>query len=500
MKLPNAGSIFFLLCLINLLNYIDRGIVPGSPIQFQSFITSCIMGIPDMSLAHENMYLGLLVSAFIAGYSIFSIPFGYWAIHCRPFLLISVGLSIWILAMLLCGLADPAHSLVLLFVGRILSGIGESSFQAIVPSFIEDFAPASKRTLWLGIFYCGITIGTATGYFYSALFAKSSLRWPWAYYAEGLAMLPLVLICSFCIPAKFDLPSGHQHMEPVSFAKELGGILKNPLFMIMSLGSSAYVFSISGLAAFGPSLLIGLGLFEESSAAMVFGGIIVVAGTIGTLMGGFLLDRSCTTANNDLFRLGMATRQALGFLSIGTATLLVSWVCLDQDLNMVSMVLLAVALTFLFGCVPASIVALLLSVEKRKRGLALGINTMMSHLLGDVPSPVVLGMFKDYHAPQCRTIPNDVVLHPDCANDRRGLKLTLLFPYAWLLWGIVLAGVGVCLAKKRRLPDVPARPVILSGEDAAAQANDPIDMSKPEEATDCWDDVVAASSSSTIVL
>ncbi|RHY25128.1 hypothetical protein DYB25_008393 [Aphanomyces astaci] len=452
MKLPNAGSIFFLLCLINLLNYVDRGIIPGSPIQFQSFITTCIMGIPDMSLAHENMYLGLLVSAFIAGYSIFSIPFGYWAIHCRPFLLISVGLSIWILAMLLCGLAEPTHSLGLLFAGRVLSGIGESSFQAIVPSFIEDFAPPSKRTSWLGIFYCGITLGTAAGYFYSALFATSALRWPWAYYTEGLAMIPLVLLCMFCIPAKFDLPSGHQHMEPISFVKELGGILQNRLFMIMSLGSSAYVFSISGLAAFGPSLLIGLGLFEESSAAMVFGSIIVVAGTIGTLLGGYLLDRSCTGADDELFRLGMATRQAVAFLVVGTSVLLMSWVCLDQDLNMVSMVLLAVALTFLFGCVPASIVALLLSVEKRKRGLALGINTMMSHLLGDVPSPIVLGMFKDFHAPQCRTIPNDEVLHPDCAHDRRGLKLTLLLPYVWLLWAILLAGVGVCLANKRKLP------------------------------------------------
>ncbi|KAF0685822.1 Aste57867_22344 [Aphanomyces stellatus] len=449
MQLPNVGSIFLLLCTINLLNYIDRGIIPGSPIQFQSFITKCLVGMPNMSLEHENAYLGLLVSAFIAGYSVFSIPFGYWAIHCRPFLLISIGLSIWCLAMLLCGLSDPLQSLDLLLAGRVLSGIGESSFQAIVPSFIEDFAPPSKRTMWLGIFYCGITVGTAAGYFYSALFATSPLRWPWAYYSEGLLMIPFVLICMCCIPTQFNLPSGHMQVEAISFVSEVTGILSNPLFMLMSLGSSAYVFSISGLAAFGPSLLIGLGLFEESSAAMVFGGIIVVAGTIGTLLGGFLLDRSCTGNEHDLFRLTMATKQALLFLTLGTFFLLTSWGCLAQDLNMVSIVILAVALTFLFGCVPASIVALLLSVDKRKRGLALGINTMMSHLLGDVPSPIVIGMFKDYTAPKCRTIPGEVALHPDCVQDRHGLKLTLLFPYVWLVWAILLAAVGVCLARRR---------------------------------------------------
>ncbi|CAK4073236.1 unnamed protein product [Aphanomyces euteiches] len=449
MKLPNVGAIFTLLCVINLLNYIDRGIIPGSPIQFQSFITKCLVSVPHMSLDHENAYLGLLVSAFIAGYSVFSIPFGYWAIHCRPFALISIGLSIWCLAMLLCGLADPLNSLVMLMAGRVLSGIGESSFQAIVPSFIEDFAPPSKRTSWLGIFYCGITIGTAAGYFYSAAFATSPLRWPWAFYTEGLLMIPFVLLCIFCIPAKFDLPSGHQHVEPVSFCRELGGIVKNPLFMFMSLGSSAYVFSISGLAAFGPSLLIGLGLFEESSAAMVFGGIIVVAGTVGTLLGGYLLDQSCSGNENELFRLGKATKQALCFLMCGTLFLMISWGCLYQDWNMVSVVILAIALTFLFGCVPASVVALLLSVEKRKRGLALGINTMLSHLFGDVPSPIVLGLFKDYNAPNCRTIPGQSVLHPNCVQDRIGLKLTLLFPYAWMLWAISFAAIGVCLARKR---------------------------------------------------
>ncbi|OQR88459.1 Major Facilitator Superfamily (MFS), partial [Thraustotheca clavata] len=493
--LKSVSSIFVLLCCINMLNYIDRGIIPGSPVQFQSFISKSL-GSTNATNSDANTYMGLLVSAFIAGYSVFSIAFGYWVIYYRPFFLIALGMTSWCCAMILCGISEPIGSLNVLLVGRILSGVGESSFQAIAPSFIDDNAPPAKRTLWLGIFYCGITVGTAAGYFYSALFA-SSIGWPWAYHFECFLMIPLVLICLFCIPGKYNIPAGNStsverkraltmtpemavvnrptkvfsmgpteadlqmqdishecimqstfslvaqvtEEEPevakVSLFREIWSILSSPLFMLVALGSAAYIFSISGLGAFGPSLLIGLGLFEESSAAMVFGAIIVVAGTIGTLLGGLFLDRACAAeADNEEFRMYKATRQLCIMLATGTAFLVLSWLALDWD-KILSVGILAIALAFLFGCVPASVVAILLSVDKRRRGLALGINTLLSHLLGDVPSPIVLGMLKDKWAPDCGTLSDGVTLNPNCVNDRSGLKQTLLFPYLWLIWAII---------------------------------------------------------------
>ncbi|RHY88663.1 hypothetical protein DYB37_003291 [Aphanomyces astaci] len=539
LEVKTVGAIFVLLCAINMLNYIDRGIIPGSPLQFEGFISSVLHANSNADNATSatttphtgvSAWLGLLVSAFIAGYSVFSIAFGYWAIYYRPFVLIAAGLVVWVVAMFLCGLADAVQSLNLLLIGRILSGVGESSFQAIAPSFIDDHAPPAKRTLWLGVFYCGITVGTASGYFYSAMFATSVLRWPWAFYSEGLLMVPLVLMCVFCIPKRFNLPGGHMmrdepkprksiiveenvtrptsfesdssnpaattaqdglihstlsFIEPrltsstpavagpssdrdtksllvtprVSLHVEIWEILKSPLFMLVAMGSAAYVFSISGLGAFGPSLLIGMGLFEEKSAAMVFGAIIVVAGTIGTLLGGLCLDRNCKTQpDNDEFRVYMATRQLCVMLTLGTTFLVVSWLLLDYGL-VLTVSALSLALTFLFGCVPASVVAIILSVDKRRRGLALGINTLLSHVFGDVPSPIVLGLIKDSAAPHCNIVA-DNKLNPLCAQDRQGLKLTLLFPYLWLVWAIVLSAVAVQVARRnydRRLKSEAAQ-------------------------------------------
>ena len=103
----------------------------------------------------------VLQSSFIVGYSITSLTMGYLVNHFQPFKLICVGLIIWSSAVLLCGLAPNFW---VLLVARMVSGVGEASFQCIVPPYIDDMAPPSKRGLWLSLFYLNIPFGTAVGY------------------------------------------------------------------------------------------------------------------------------------------------------------------------------------------------------------------------------------------------------------------------------------------------------------------------------------------------
>ena len=49
---------------INFLNFLDRGIIPGASSQFNAFITS------NLETNSPDVYLGLLQSAFVAGYSV----------------------------------------------------------------------------------------------------------------------------------------------------------------------------------------------------------------------------------------------------------------------------------------------------------------------------------------------------------------------------------------------------------------------------------------------
>jgi MFS family permease len=55
-----------------------------------------------------------------------------------PFSLMGLGLSAWVVA---AGLAATAPSYGAMVVARVVSGIGEASFQCLAPCFIDDTAP-----------------------------------------------------------------------------------------------------------------------------------------------------------------------------------------------------------------------------------------------------------------------------------------------------------------------------------------------------------------------
>jgi MFS family permease len=52
--------------------------------------------------------------------------------------------SIWCFAVLLSGVAPKFG---LLVVARVLSGVGEASFQTVVPPYIDDIAPKVRPLL-----------------------------------------------------------------------------------------------------------------------------------------------------------------------------------------------------------------------------------------------------------------------------------------------------------------------------------------------------------------
>ncbi|CAK5180333.1 unnamed protein product [Aphanomyces euteiches] len=145
--------IFMLFCLINYANYFDRSIIPSAPAQFQYFIQT-VTSSNDM-----GTLLGLLAASFIMSFTI-SIPlFGYLAMFVQPFRLVAIGLAAWCVVVVLCSLSKDAQSFELLLAGRILSGVGEASFQCVAPPFIHDYAPPHQQTLWFGIFTVSSVLG-----------------------------------------------------------------------------------------------------------------------------------------------------------------------------------------------------------------------------------------------------------------------------------------------------------------------------------------------------
>lgn len=282
-----------------------------------------------MSVLNQSLYFGLLTSAFIASYSIFSMIFGYYALTHRPFRIIALGMTVWVVAVVICGAAQATESYYVLIIGRLVSGVGEASFQCTATPFINRFAPPEKRSLYLGIYLASITVGTAVGYIYGSIFASSGLGWAGAYYMEGVIMVGFVVCCLTIIPDELNqvpvkevdpeeledkrdvsavpiTPGDDEKADATAFMEDKGRglplpkpsfvaewwiIFNNLPFMLIILGHAAYTFSLAAMSTFSPAIFIGLGLFEsETTVSFIFGGLVAITGTIGTPLGGMLVD------------------------------------------------------------------------------------------------------------------------------------------------------------------------------------------------------------------
>jgi len=281
----SVNVVFRVLFVINLLNFIDRGIIPGAANEFDDFIQDTV------NTSSPDVFLGLLQSAFIIGFLFGSVTFGYLLHTTNRFLLIGRGISIWLLAVCLCGLSYYANSYVLLAFSRMLSGVGEASLQTAVPPWIQDTAPATSKGMWLSLFMMAIPVGTAIGYAYGA-YTANSIGWQWAYFIEGVAMLPFVVIMYKIAAADdtetYQIKDEKQSKEPsselvnvsdTSFAtrrnthhnrgetekdgapayslwQEVKIILDIPLFCCLSFLYAAQTFTLLGMATFGSQVRV----------------------------------------------------------------------------------------------------------------------------------------------------------------------------------------------------------------------------------------------------
>jgi MFS family permease len=230
----------------------------------------------------------MLQSSFIAGYAVAAVICGHLVHVWSPFNLVGVGLVIWCIAIFLCGAAESFDSFWLLLFARVLSGMGEASFQCVVPPFIDDHAPGESKALWLGIFFTAVPVGTAVGYGYGASIA-ATLSWQWAFHFEAVAMFPLACFCFYLARLGYGLRAaggeqgrtGYSNLskklvmprEPAqqpngslqgdgnntisstpSMLAELRGIFQSNIYVCVVLGYAAFSASVAGFSSFGPQV------------------------------------------------------------------------------------------------------------------------------------------------------------------------------------------------------------------------------------------------------
>jgi predicted MFS family arabinose efflux permease len=172
-----------------------------------------------------------------------------------------------------------------LFVARIGVGVGEAGCSPAAQSLIADMHPPERRATALGIYALGIPIGQLLGAAGGGWLAQT-LGWRTAFFALGLAGLPLALIVRLVLreASRPDTP-------PIVTRTLLAALLRKPAFLHMAAGGALASFAGYALSTFAVSLLVRSTGLPLATAATWFGFAAGAFGAIGTFGGGWLADR-----------------------------------------------------------------------------------------------------------------------------------------------------------------------------------------------------------------
>lgn len=388
----SLGILFFL----NLFNYLDR------------FIISAVFPLLQGDLHLSDSQLGLLASSFLLSYIAFSPLAGLLGDRYPRKGIIASGVSLWSLATVGSGLARSYRQLLM---ARALIGVGEAGYATVSPSLISDLFRKEVRGKALSFFYIAMPMGSALGYAMGGYMGKH-YGWRVAFFLAGGPGLALALTTLFLKEPRRGAaelegkgspnppemsggpwPLGSEASLPVRASagpapslRSYVELLKIRSFLYDTAAMAAMTFAIGGLAYWMPTFFSRERHMDLAQANLLFGAITAGAGLLGTMLGGLLGDW-----------LQRRTPKAYFLLSGGAMWAAIPWALVGQMAPYPWIFLPGFFLAELFiflstGPLNASLVNVVLP---QQRSMAVALNILIIHLLGDALSPVLIGKISD---------------------------------------------------------------------------------------------------------
>lgn len=360
------------LTFINLFNYIDRWVVAAvvEPIKKELTLT--------------DTQIGVILSAFIIVYSFTSPIFGRLGDRKARPPLIALGVAVWSLA---TGLAGFARGFWSLFLARSTVGVGEAAYGTIAPALLADHFPIEKRGRALAVFFAAIPIGSAAGYVLGG-WADKEFGWRAAFWIAGfpgIALALLVMLTKDPQRGVYDAAEAPR-ATGTGWRHAYRDLFRNSPYILSVFGYAAYTFALGGLGSWMPAFLERTRGMTRSEATVTFGGIVLVTGFLGTFIGGWLGDW-----------LLPRTKQSYLWVS-GVATLLaapLTFVALTSRDKTTFLVSIIAAEVLIFMCTGPVNSAIVNAVSPLERATAVGLSVLVMHALGDIPSPILIGVISD---------------------------------------------------------------------------------------------------------
>lgn len=380
------------LTALNLLNYADRNVL----FAVQPLVQD------EFHLTKEQ--IGFLTSAFLAFYMVAAPFVGPLADRYSRKLIIVLGALFWSGLTLLTAVT---HNYTELLVRHTLVGIGEATFVTIAPTFVADLFAEEKRGRILGVFYLAIPVGSAAGYLLGGYLAPHH-GWRFPFYVAatpGFLLALAVLFLKEPERGQFDSlreapwqqvvrdgsTAAYLWAVIVNYLKHLYvALVRNPAFLTATLGMAAMTYSLGGIQVWMPQFLYSERGYSLEAANLTFGIVIVIDGIVASLAGGWLGDYLLPRIRSSYYLVSAAS------MLLGVPVMVVALFVKGR----VMVPAIGVAAFFLLLNTAPLNAAVINSVGAHVRATAIAVNIFIIHILGDVPSPTMMGWVADKHSLQ----------------------------------------------------------------------------------------------------
>ena len=362
----NARAALLLLTALNFLNYIDRNVL------------FAVQPLIQKEFHLDDAQIGFLTSAFFVCYMVAApviVPLG--GPLSRKWIM-AAGAFVWSLATLLSAVT---HNYDELLLRHVIVGIGEATFVAISPAFLADLFPEAIRGRVMGFFYLATPVGSALGYIVGGYLGH---HYGWR------APFMISACLGFCwlldvLGLREPVRGASDHLADSHERGTLRGLFRNKAYWTITLGAAMMTFAIGGLQVWMPTFLTRMRHLPLDRANVIFGGMTVVAGTVATLLGGWLGDR--------LLRRTPAAYQLVSAVGMALSIPAIVVAIFYPGPAMYPAIFLG-EFFLLLNTAPLN-AALVNSVSARIRATALAVNIFTIHLLGDAFSPTLIGYISD---------------------------------------------------------------------------------------------------------
>jgi MFS family permease len=367
-RISPALATLLLLLALNLLNYIDRYILPGE------------LSLIQREFHSTDQQMGALTTALFFFY-MFAAPLTGWLgdrFPRKP--LIIAGAILWSLATL--GTAW-VHDYQTLYIRHALVGVGEATFGIFAPAVLADFYPERDRNRILSIFYLAIPVGAALGYLAGG---QMGPLWGWRAPFFVCAIPGLVVAALYGWLGREPVRGASEPVSPSLNRTTFRGLFTNPAYLTASFGLATLTFAMGGISAWVPEFLRRSAGLSVAASSQVVGAITVLDGIAGTLVGGWIAQRWLRSNHRALY--------LLSFWSV--ALTLPCGILLFFGPRAWGIPSLFAAEFFLFLNTGPLNTAIVNSVSAPVRATAVGLNLFIIHCFGDTFSPQIIGAISDH--------------------------------------------------------------------------------------------------------